>query len=235
MPRRALLAAGAVLVAGAVALGLPWLTERRAVVTATPSPPALYLLTPVSLPPGSRACLSPVVVPRHSGLVRFGLHAPPGGAPPLRVVARGGGWSSMGSVAAGHGTGSVTVPLRPPVRDVLAAVCVVNAGRSPVGLDGTIEPRRAITTVDGRRAHVVVDGHRLPAAVALTLQEGAGRSIAARVGDVLDHATAFRPGFVTPGAVAVLMLVLLALAAAGAPWAYARALAGDERRGPTGS
>jgi hypothetical protein len=47
--------------------------------------------------------------------------------------------------------------------------------------------------------------------------------------------TAFRPGFLTPAVAGVLLALTILLVAAGAPWAYARALAGDEQAGPTES
>jgi hypothetical protein len=233
----ALLAAAAVLALAAVLLALPWLTERRTVITSTPVPPALDLPTAVRLAPGRRVCVAPVTIPRKTAVVVLRAMDVRAG-PALRVTLAGEGYASSGVVAAGYGEGPVTARLAPPPRDVAGRVCVADAGDRAVALHATIEPRRPTTTVDGRGASVVLPGgHRFAANLAVTFAEDGSRALSGRTGELLGDVTAFRPAFVTRGLVAALLLALVALAV-GVPRIYSRALAGDERarrEGATGS
>ena len=231
--QRVYAAAGAVLGVAFVVLALPWLTDERVRTTATPVPPSLYREVLVRLAPGKRACVDPVVIDRHTRQASFVVRSTRGDGPPLSVSAQGAGYSSTATVAAGYRDGPAAVPLRGPADDAVTRLCIENDGTRPVALAATAEPRRASTRVSGAPAKADLDGTPVPANVVLTLHEGRARSIARYAGQMLDHMTAFRPGFVTPAAVAVLLALTVLLVAAGAPWAYARALSGDERSSPT--
>jgi hypothetical protein len=231
--RRVYAAAGAVLLVAFVALALPWLTGEQVRITSTPVPPALYREVFVRLAPGRRACVDPVVVARRTRQASFVVRSTGGDGPALRVSADGPGYASSTTVAAGYRDGPVAAPLRGPARDVVTRLCLANGGDHPVALGATAEPRRASTRIGGAPAKADLDGTPVPANVVLTLHEGSSRSIARYAGQILDHMTAFRPGFVTPAVVAVLLALTILLVAAGAPWAYARALSGDERSSPT--
>jgi len=233
MPRQALLAAGAVMTVAFVALALPWLTEQEPRVTSTPVPPSLYRVASMRLAPGARACVAPVVVGPRSRQVTFGIRPAAATTPPLQVTARGSGYASASTVPGGDAAGQVAAGLSPPRHDVATTVCIADTGRVPVLLDATAEPRRATTRIGNANATATVDGQRLPANVVLAVGEGRARSIVQRAGAVVDRMTRFRPAFVSDGLVGVLLVLLVVLAVAGAPWAYARALAGDERSGPT--
>lgn len=233
MRSRPMLVVLAVLVLGAVALGLPWATRERTWRTSTPVPPGLLFEAPLVLDPGQRACTAPAVVEPRTARAVLGIRTR--GGPPLDVEAAGPGYASRTRVPGGYPRGALAVGIEPPRHAVAASLCVTDAGRRPVALATSIEPRRATSRVDGRPAIVVIQGHRLAATVVLTLQEARRRTIADGAWAVIERMTAFRPGFVSSGVIAVLLVLLVLLAAAGAPWAYARALAGDEeRRRPTG-
>jgi hypothetical protein len=230
MRRGAAIAAGAVLVATLVGLVLPWLTTAREVTTSSPVPAALDRLIAVPVAAGDRACVAPVTIEPGTRAAVIAVHGVHDG-PPLRVTVSSPGYRSEVRVAGGYGEGPLTAAIEPPLSDRLGRLCIENLGPTPVSFDGTIEPRRASTTVDG---HIAVadlgGGHHFSVTIALQLREERPRSIAARAGVILRHMTAFRPGFVTQTTVAALLVLLVLLAAAGAPWAYTRALAGDRKQ-----
>jgi hypothetical protein len=228
-------AAGAVLLIAFVALALPWLTQERARVTATPVPPSLYREVQVRLAPGQRACVDPVVIDRRTRQASFLVRSTGGDGPALNVYAGGHGYNYSTLVKAGYGDGPLAAPLGGPAHDAITVLCIANRGDRPVALAATPEPRRASTVVNGAPAKADLDGTPVPANVVLTLHEGRPLSIARYAGQILDHMTAFRPGFLTPAVAGVLLALTILLVAAGAPWAYARALAGDEQTCPTES
>ena len=228
MRRRTTQVTLAVLLIGAVALVLPWLSRERTWRTSTPVPPGLLFETSVSVEPGQRACTSPVVVEPRTGRVVLGNRSRD--APPLSVTLSGPDYVTRAKVPAQAPRGELAVPIAPPPHAVAATLCIVNTGRRSAALAAVVEPRRASTSIDGRPAFVELEGHRLRATVEATLQEARKRTIASGAWEMIGRMTAFRPGFVAPGLVAVLLGLLVVLAAAGAPWAYARALAGDEER-----
>jgi hypothetical protein len=107
------------------------------------------------------------------------------------------------------------IPVAPPRRESAGGqLCVRNAGRADVWFLGTVEERALSTqrtSIDGRPAEVQL---------AVTLQEREDRGLLARTGQLLDRAAAFRPGYLGPG----VLWLLLAAAAVGVPAATLLAL-----------
>jgi hypothetical protein len=215
----------AVVAIGIVVEWRPFLTEKRAVVTATPSLSGLFNRTDVPVGPRQRACISPVPISHTTGTVQLALTTLRSPRPqPLVVTAEGDGGYHSRTVADSYPIGPASVfavPIRRPDRDVVGRVCVRNAGRHRIALTGTAEQRSltpATTTVDGRRQ---------PADVALTLLEAEQRSLLERMGTVLDRASEFTG--VVP---AWLLWPLVVLLAAGVPvaifWGLYAALRADE-------
>ncbi|HEY3190355.1 MAG TPA: hypothetical protein VGJ70_22885, partial [Solirubrobacteraceae bacterium] len=215
----------AVVAIGVLVEWRPFLTEKRAVVTATPSLSGLFNRTDVPVGPGQRACISPVPISHTTATAQLALTTLTSPRPqPLVIIAEGDGGYRSRAVATSYPVGPASVfgvAIRPPRRDVVGRVCVRNAGRRRIALTGTAEQRsltQATTTVDGRRQ---------PADVALTFLEAEPRSLLERTGTVLDRAAAFTG--VVP---AWLLWPLVVLLAVGVPlavfWGLYAALRADE-------
>jgi len=205
-----------------LAFGIGWLTKDRVAYTGTPTPPAFADITPIELRPGQEACETEVAFERDTRKAVVLSAKFPGEGPPLRLTARGGGWSASGRIEGGYmGAGPLAADLPAPPRSLLATVCVENTGRRAVALQGTTEGRiqaRPITSVDGEE---------IPAKMTLLLTEGAPRSLADRPGEILDRIAAFKPPFVGKASLILLLLLVLVGVPGAVVYAIWRGIAAD--------
>lgn len=214
---------GALIVLALLVWGIPWLTKDRPDVTATPTPPAFNTVTPIRLAPGSRACERSVAFSAQTRALTVLADKQPGPTPPLRVTARAPGYRASAAIPGGYaGLAALTASVPAPPRSVLGEVCVENAGRRGVALQGTTEGRiqnRAVTSVDGRDT---------PVKMTLLLTEGVDRSLADRPGEILDRIAAYKPPFVGSVSLVILALIVLLGVPAGVLYAVSRGIAAAE-------
>jgi hypothetical protein len=219
-----LAAAGAALafLLAAILWGVPYLTHDRTAYTGTPTPPAFAEITPVALKPGRAACQDGVALESATRVVRV-LASKQRVGVPLRVTASGDGWRAEGRSPRDYGgTDPIDTTIAAPPRSLLARVCVENAGRRTVRLQGTVEARvqpRPLTTVDGKLVQP---------RMTLILLEERPASITDRAGAILAHVSAFKPPIVGSVSVALLLALLLAGVPAAAVYALWRSLRDDE-------
>lgn len=239
----AALAAGLlVLAGGALQWFVPFLTRERQVTSSTPAPPPLVASTPVTLAPGSRACMDQVAFDAHSEVAR--LRADPHGRPGPRLLleATAPGYHARGEIAAGYrgtrrptraqdaagyrpdGSLPLTARLATPSRPVIGVLCIRNAGAQPVDLEGTAEART------NARTNVTLDGQPIPVDVSITLAAARERSLLDRLGEVFDHAATFKSPLVTGW----LLWPLAALLLLGVPGTVLWALAWGLRQESAG-
>ncbi|MDO8210013.1 hypothetical protein [Conexibacter sp. CPCC 206217] len=211
----ALAVACAILLVGAVAYWIPWLTDARQYVAATPAPtpssPLVY--APVALPPGGELCMAPVTLPPDGRVLQLRTTTPQAQGPPLSVRVSGpGGYRASARLADGFSGDVIAFELAPPPRALSGGrVCVTNDGRRRVPLIGSTE----VFTASARPA-AVLDGRPLAQKVALAFYTTADNGLVHHLGALLDHAAAFKPfGGVLLGFVVVLLLLALPLATIG--------------------
>src|SRR6187455_281308 len=94
-PAAVVLAIGAVLFAVA-------LTRERDVVASTPSPRAVFQLTPVEVPAGSQLCLTGVTIPRDARRLRMQVRTFGRSGPALALTLRGRGYAQAVQVPPGY-------------------------------------------------------------------------------------------------------------------------------------
>jgi len=202
------------------------LTQERAATSTVVTSPPFRATAVVELKARQRACVSDFVLPRDAEVAVLLLDQGERDAPPVDVTADGPGYTSPVTRVPGGATGRVPLSVRitPPPRDLLARICVRNAGARKLRLVGTQEYRQlspAKTTVDGR--DVGPD-------LALTLQRERRVTAVGFLPTILDRAAELSG---LPGA-GWLIWVLLAAVVVGVPvavlTALTRALRADELR-----
>jgi hypothetical protein len=204
-----------------VALGrmLPFLAEQRQITSAVPVPPPLFRISPVQIDPGRQACADKVALDERSGVAA--IHAAPrtAGVPRLAFTARSGAYRARGAFRGGLGPhGDVLeASFAAPPGPRSATVCVRNAGRRPVALVGTEEPRTAT------RSTTTIDGLTQPD-LALTIYEPGRRSLLAAAPEILDRAALYKAGFLRGWMLAPLVLLVVVGVPGGVMWALGRAL-----------
>jgi hypothetical protein len=216
---RAALAAFAAVLALAAIPAIAHLTERREMIASTPSA-YTGLTVPLPLPASGIACADEILFDTDARIARFGATAPKGEpAPPLEIEARGnteGKWRSdyadTARIPGGwRGTRQFDLPLRPPAQAGFGTFCVRNLGDRPMSLVGS-EDGRAYS-----RPTVKINGEPSPIELQLWLMEPGKRSLLARSGAVMEHASTLRPfgaWWWWLGALAVLALAPLGIGAA---------------------
>ncbi|MEX2195743.1 MAG: hypothetical protein WD844_10705 [Thermoleophilaceae bacterium] len=219
MHRRALALAVGLLLAGAAALFVPYLTEDRDAVVSTPATEPLFT-TPalIELEGGERACARQVLLDPEAGAARIRVGTFGAQGQPLELLLVGPGYRESVPVPGGYSdNAALSVPVEGPAEELIGRACVENDGRRAVALYATSEPR-TVTRMD-----VTVEGEPVKADLALTFTEGERQSILERTPEILDHATAFGPA--GPWlAWALAFLVLLGVPALSL-WALRRAFA----------
>jgi hypothetical protein len=221
MRRPAVIAAVVVIVAGLAVAAPGYLTHRRDYVAVTPQAPTAGIATPFLLPGHSRACMDSVALDRHSEQARLQFATPRTRAVPLEVTLSGPGYRTSGRSAGRSADGqTVTVPVRPPPRSLIATACVRNLCGRPVDLGGVHDRSRS-------RSSVFVDGSPNPIGFVLTFYERRPTSILSRLPVSLQRMDVLRPGVVVPATLWLLAALFLAGVPAAAVWAFGRALRED--------
>ncbi len=204
--------AALLLLAGALVWFRPFLTSKQQPVASVPDPAALFAVTPFTLKPGERACMSAVAMEPDARVAEFQLRPVtplPQGGPPVNLVLSAPGYRAVLAVPGGYPGGSVALPIAPPPRSEIGTACFLNRGRTPVNLIGTSEPRtvsRSTTTIDGRS--VVGD-------IALTFAQSGSSTLLERLGEAFRHASNLTDGLLPVW----LIWVLTVLVALGVPLA----------------
>ena len=220
-------AAAVAAIAATLLIGLlfavrPFLSRDRTLFVATPTPPAPYLVEPVRLEPGQRACLDSVAFDSDTEVAVFTMIATPGRpAPPLEVTASGRGYRASSPAPGGYaGTRILNVPLEPPKKSVLGDFCIRNAGRpgQTVAVQGSQDPRVV------SRPTVRVDGSPIPQEIPLTFAEAKQASLLSRLPDAVERATAFKAWWVGRGLLWPLLVLVVAGLPAGAIYALVSSL-----------
>jgi hypothetical protein len=197
--------------------------KRRAAFTlgVQPTGPA------ATVPPGAAACQLPIDVPEAFDRVAFELGELPGPGPRLearvRSLTAGRRVLGIGVVAPGYETSSQSAAVGRIPEGARVEICIKNAGRVPVVLNGG-------NSQAARTSTAVVGGLNAHADLALVFLRSEPRSALSLVPEALEHATLFHPAWVGRG----LLWVLLALVLAGVPLLLWRALAAAEQV-PSGS
>jgi hypothetical protein len=206
---------------------LPWLLRERAAVSSTPiiRPPSV--VAELQLRPAREACVSDVLFTPQAEEVKVQVtRTGQDAGPPLAWTASAPGYRARAAAPAGYGPRQdLEVALAPAKRQVGGGkLCVRNAGRTDVWFLGTVEERALATQ------RTSIDGEPAPVQLAVTLQEREPRAILARTGELLDRAAAFRPAYLGPGVLWLLLAGVVLLVPAAVLAAFRQAL-DEEPRG----
>jgi hypothetical protein len=203
---RATLVAALIVLAGMLAVFVPYLLRTRSISGGVPASPALFVATEYALAPGHSVCMGSVAVEPGSDLARFAARpasAPAGGGatmpgvgkrsstgarPAVELVISAPGYRTSGLAPAGSGYKPLSVPIVPPKHALLANACFTDRGTTGVALEGSSEARtvsRSPTTLAG----VSVLGD-----VALEFQRRPRRSLLSALGILFEHASQLTEG-----------------------------------------
>jgi hypothetical protein len=207
----------------------PHLQSGQELVAGVPAPPALAAITPFSVAPHGRACMSSVTIDAGSALAQFDL-APARptkhGGPPVDLLLSAPGYRGVVKVPGGYPGGSATLPIVPtPKRSEIGSACFVDVGKTAVVLNGTTEAR----TVS--RSSTLVDGQSVAGDIALTFLGKGDRSLLDEINETFDHASNLTDGLVPAWLIWVLGLLVLGFVTLGTVAAFYLALREDEASG----
>jgi hypothetical protein len=217
-----MLAAALVVLAGAAAWVVPWLTRERDIPAAVPSPRALREVDFVNVERGREACAPDVGLDERSREARMvvGTFGRPG--PAFRLLIEGDGYRSVTRVRGGYADNLThMLPVRPTERAALVRVCVRNEGRSRLALAASSDSTRS-------RSIAVVGSRPVGRSYWLSFHERSEHSILGRLPDTVERMTAFRPGVVGGWLLWPLGLLALAGVPLGVLWAWRRGLAAED-------
>ena len=205
---------------------LPWLLRERAAVSSTPiiRPPSV--VAELQLRPGREACVSDVLFTPEAEEVKVQVtRTRQDAGPRLELTATASGYRAQATAPAGYGPRQdLEIALPAAQRQVGGGkLCVRNAGRTDVWFLGTVEERALATE------RTSLDGEPAPVQLAVTLQEREPRAFLARVGELLDRAAAFRPAYLGPAVLWLLLAGVVLLVPAAVLAAFRRALDEDTR------
>ena len=203
---------------------LPWLLRERPAVSSTPiiRPPSV--VGELQLRPGREACVSDVLFTPEAEEVKVQVtRTRQDAGPPLELTASAPGYRARGTARGGYGPRQDLEVALPPARGQEAGgrLCVRNAGRTDVWFLGTVEERALATQ------RTTIDGAPAPVQLAVTLQEAEPRSLLARTGELLDRAAAFRPAYLGPAVLWLLLASVALVVPAAALAGFRRALRED--------
>ena len=211
-PSRSLLAlvsAGLVLVLASLAWFIPYLTRERETVSAVAVPPPFFSLESIGLGPGDEACLGEVAFDTDSEVVELTALEARRTGPPLEIVAEGEGYSARAMIEGGYERPALLrAPIEPPERSVIGTLCVQNRGDRGVGLLATSDARTNVV-----RSVTTVEGEELALDLSVRFLAADSGSVLDRAGEMLDHASAFKPALLgTPLLWVVFLLVAVGIA-----------------------
>jgi hypothetical protein len=176
--------AGVVLFAGFVAV--PFLTKKRDIPAAVPSPPPLVATSVDDLRAGQTLCMSDIAISAESEQMRFkvGTYHRPG--PPLAVTVTGSGYRAAANVPARFAdNATVAVAISRPPGSRLVTVCIRNRGRHKIAFYAAADRAES-------RASVFVAGKRVLATPTLTFNERKPSSVARQAGVIAGRIAVFR-------------------------------------------
>lgn len=203
---RAVGLAALLMLAGILAVFVPYLTRKRTLSGGVPAPPALYIATDYELAPGASACMSSVAVEPDSRVAEFAARpapSPPGGGasvlvvkrrrsrgrrPPIELTISALSYRTSAITRRGHGYKKLAVAIEPPKRALLGSACFTNRGRRGVALEGSSEAR----TVS--RSTMTVAGTPVVGDVALAFTERPRRSLLSALRTLFGRASALTGG-----------------------------------------
>jgi hypothetical protein len=197
--------------AGAGAWFVPYLTSGRQFVAEVAGPPALFEVTEFAVPAHEEACMDSIALDPQSDLATFFFRPAkqtPQGGPPLQLVLSATGYRGVVDVPGGYHGGSATLPITPPpTRTLLGTACFVNRGATTVLLDGTTEPRSV------SRSYTEISGKPVVGDIALSFLSDRSQSLLDHAGEVFKHASNLTDRLVPVW----LLWVLAVLVAIGVP------------------
>ncbi len=190
------------LVAGVLVISLvvAYAVKPRAYVTGGNGVRPLSLIA--TIPQGERLCASGVEVPAGTAGIRFTMAPTEGPASARVTLERAGEVARTGTVDVGA-FAPVTARFAPLTDEATTAVCVRARG-GDVAIAGA-------APLQSNDRPLRLAGEPLEARLSMLFlpEEGARRSLAAQWPEVLERAALFRPGFVTPTVLWLVLLVLL--------------------------
>lgn len=201
----------------------PLLTQKRTVVTSSPSPGAIGPPSNVSLRAGARVCVAPATIDRTTARGEMLMSSRRPATVTLELQVTGPGYRTQRQLVERlrPQVRAVALPVPSPPRSVAASFCVRNAGPSAIELAGTADGRFmgvSRTSIDGRPLEAQT--------VELSLYEAKARSNLERLGTIVHRASDFT-GNTIPFWLAWVLVVGLVigtpLAIFGALWSTLRA------------
>src|SRR5437763_3362531 len=177
-------------VAGTIAMAIPFVTRNRDFPASIPSPAPLFNTDVLNVAPGASTCFDKAVPEQHSREARFrttSFGATAG--PPLRLTLSGPGYMHSYAVAGGYPkVGEQRVAIEPPSRPTPLRVCIANRRTRPVGLFASNDRTRSrsLATVGGRPTGV---------SVVFGFWETGVVDVRRRLPDMAERLTIFRPAY----------------------------------------
>jgi hypothetical protein len=171
----------------AVFVAVPFVTEKREFPAEVPSPAPLRAVDLVNVGPGSRICMSDLVVSRESRAMRFSVASYRRPGPSLRVSIKAGDYGATRSVRGGYPDNSIVqVPIPPPPSGRPAVVCVTNTGKRRLAFYGAgLDPAHS-------RVRVLLNGSFQHSTPTFSFVELKRMSIAERAGVTAGRIAVFR-------------------------------------------
>lgn len=189
MPRRVLLSAALVVVAGTLLLLVPFLTAKREVTALTPAVPPLPpgSLVPANIKPGSELCIRDLPMSADGQVARVLTASGGRPGPALTVKADAPGYSATTNVRAGWNEGPLEIPIKPPAHSLRGSFCIRNAGKGEFAV--------MASGVGQKLAHPqpYLDTQALQQDVPLWFHKAKRASALSRTGALIDHAAVFSP------------------------------------------
>src|SRR4051794_37924177 len=181
-----------VLLVAAVVWVVPWASRDRDIPAAVPGPPPLLDYEQIALPSGASACARDVGVDARSAELRLAVGSVGrAGGPPLTVAIAGPGYRAVARVPGGYGDFSEQVAaIARPAHAVLARVCVRNDGPRRGALAASADQRSRSRSV------AEVGGVATGKSFALSFHERSPHTVLARLPQIVERISAFRPGIV---------------------------------------
>src|SRR5262245_39007815 len=222
MSRAGVVAVVAATIAGALVVFVPHL-KSRIVSTGTPVPQALAQPASFSVPAHQPMCLDQVAVEPGPQVAYFAVITPTPG-PALRFTISGESYAQTHKIPAGYTSGGIVVPFEGPPSSRLTTVCIRNLGARDLQIQGTTETRTL------SRPRMTVGGAPTDGEFSLGLQTANGESKFKLVGTIADRISAFKPVWVQPWLVVVLLFLVLVGSFAVPLLALWRSFVLDERQ-----
>jgi hypothetical protein len=206
--------AGVVLIVLLATIVLPYLDQKRRVVTEVPQPAPLFAVALVELTPGRQGCSDQIgLLPgRQVAEVRVGTFGKP--AAPLLFSLSAPGYRETIPVPASYIDNSlVDIPFNGPPRALEGSVCVANQGRVKIALYASEDRTKS-------RSDTLVNGKPWPSNFDLTFYAAKQQSLLDRANAILERAQLFHAHLGVG-----LLWILAVLFALGVPLASVAAVA----------